>query len=85
MNEYYMNIAIKEATKAYKYEEVPVGAVIVKKNNKPKINIAFNNTLLINATASIAVQILTLPTLRSTAKYTSAIAQKMKHGATTRK
>ncbi|MBQ9072072.1 MAG: nucleoside deaminase [Bacilli bacterium] len=32
MNEYYMNIAIKEAKKAYKYEEVPVGAVIVKKN-----------------------------------------------------
>ena len=30
MNEYYMNIAIKEAKKAYKYEEVPVGAVIVK-------------------------------------------------------
>lgn len=32
MNEYYMNIAIKEAKKAYKYEEVPVGAVIVKNN-----------------------------------------------------
>lgn len=32
MNEYYMNIAIKEAKKAYKYEEVPVGTVIVKKN-----------------------------------------------------
>lgn len=32
MNEYYMNIAIKEAKKAYKYEEVPVGAVIVKDN-----------------------------------------------------
>ena len=32
MNEFYMNIAIKEAKKAYKYEEVPVGAVIVKNN-----------------------------------------------------
>ena len=32
MNEYYMNIAIKEAKKAYKYEEVPVGAIIVKNN-----------------------------------------------------
>jgi len=32
MNEYYMNVAIKEAKKAYKYEEVPVGAVIVKDN-----------------------------------------------------
>ena len=32
MNEYYMNIAIKEAKKAYKYEELPVGAVIVKDN-----------------------------------------------------
>lgn len=32
MNEYYMNIAIKEAKKAYKYKEVPVGAVIVKDN-----------------------------------------------------
>ena len=32
MNEYYMNIAIKEAKKAYNYEEVPVGAVIVKDN-----------------------------------------------------
>ena len=27
-----MNIAIKEAKKAYKYEEVPVGAVIIKDN-----------------------------------------------------
>ena len=32
MNEYYMNIAIKEAKKAYKYKEVPVGAVIVRNN-----------------------------------------------------
>lgn len=32
MEEYYMSIAIKEAKKAYKYEEVPVGAVIVKNN-----------------------------------------------------
>ena len=40
MNEYYMNIAIKEAKKAYKYGEVPVGAVIVK-NNKI-ISKAFN-------------------------------------------
>lgn len=40
MNEYYMNMAIKEAKKAYKYEEVPVGAVIVK-NNKI-VSKAFN-------------------------------------------
>lgn len=32
MNEKYMNIAIKEAKKALKYNEVPVGAVIVKDN-----------------------------------------------------
>ena len=32
MNEYYMKIALKEAKKAYKYNEVPVGAVIVKNN-----------------------------------------------------
>ena len=32
MNEYYMNIAIKEAKKALKNGEVPVGAVIVKNN-----------------------------------------------------
>ena len=32
MNKYYMNIAIKEAKKAYKSEEVPVGAIIVKNN-----------------------------------------------------
>lgn len=32
MNEKYMNIAIKEAKKALKYNEVPVGAIIVKKN-----------------------------------------------------
>ena len=30
MNEYYMNLAIREAKKALKYNEVPVGAVIVK-------------------------------------------------------
>ena len=30
MNEYYMNLAIKEAKKALKYNEVPVGAIIVK-------------------------------------------------------
>ena len=32
MNEYYMNLAIQQAKKAYKYEEVPVGAIIVKNN-----------------------------------------------------
>ena len=32
MNEYYMKIAIKEAKKAYKHKEVPVGAIIVKNN-----------------------------------------------------
>ncbi len=40
MNEYYMNIAIKEAKKALKHDEVPIGAVIVK-NNKI-ISKAFN-------------------------------------------
>ena len=29
-DEYYMNIAIKEAQKAYKKDEIPVGVVIVK-------------------------------------------------------
>ena len=32
MYEYYMKIAIKEANKAFKNNEVPVGAVIVKNN-----------------------------------------------------
>lgn len=32
MDEYYMNIAIKEANKALKHNEVPVGAIIVKNN-----------------------------------------------------
>lgn len=32
MNEYYMSIAIKEAEKALKHNEVPVGAIIVKNN-----------------------------------------------------
>lgn len=32
MNEKYINIAIKEAKKAYKKGEIPVGAVIVKNN-----------------------------------------------------
>lgn len=32
MNEYYMNLAVKEAIKALKYNEVPVGAIIVKDN-----------------------------------------------------
>ena len=40
MDEYYMNIAIKEAKKAYKNGEVPVGAIITK-NNKI-ISKAFN-------------------------------------------
>ena len=40
MNEYYMQIAIKQAKKALKHKEVPVGAVIVK-NNKI-ISKAFN-------------------------------------------
>ena len=30
LNEYFMNEALKEAKKAYKKEEIPVGAVIVK-------------------------------------------------------
>ncbi len=32
MNEYYMKIAIKQANKALKYNEVPVGAIVVKNN-----------------------------------------------------
>ena len=32
MNEYYMSVALKEAKKACKKEEVPVGAIIVKNN-----------------------------------------------------
>jgi tRNA(adenine34) deaminase len=32
MNEYYMKIAFKLAKKALKYNEVPVGAIIVKNN-----------------------------------------------------
>ena len=40
MNEYYMEKAIKQAEKALKYNEVPVGAVIVKKNKI--ISKAFN-------------------------------------------
>ena len=32
MDEYYMNIALKEAKKAVKYNEVPVGAIVVKGN-----------------------------------------------------
>ena len=32
-DEYYMNIALKEAEKAYKKNEIPVGCVIVKDNN----------------------------------------------------
>ncbi|MDO4963110.1 MAG: nucleoside deaminase [bacterium] len=30
MDDYYMNLALKEAKKAYKHNEVPVGAIIVK-------------------------------------------------------
>ena len=40
MYEYYMKIAIKEANKAFKFNEVPVGAVIVK--NKKIIAKAYN-------------------------------------------
>lgn len=32
MIEYYMNLALNEAQKAYKKEEVPIGAIIVKDN-----------------------------------------------------
>lgn len=40
MNEFYMQIAIKEAKKALKYGEVPVGAIIIKKGKI--ISQAFN-------------------------------------------
>ena len=33
-DEYYMNCAYKEALKAYKIDEIPVGAIIVDKNGK---------------------------------------------------
>lgn len=32
MNELYMNLALKQAKKAFKYDDVPVGCVIVKNN-----------------------------------------------------
>ena len=32
MNDHYMNIALKEAKKAFKKKEIPVGCVIVKNN-----------------------------------------------------
>ena len=32
MDEFYMNLAIQQAKKAYKSEEVPIGAIIVKNN-----------------------------------------------------
>lgn len=32
MNEYYMNVALKQAKKALKNNEVPVGAIVVYKN-----------------------------------------------------
>lgn len=32
MSEKYMNLALKEAKKAYKHDDVPVGAVIIKDN-----------------------------------------------------
>lgn len=32
-DEYFMNIALKEAIKAYKKNEVPIGAVLVQNNN----------------------------------------------------
>jgi|GEM_PF-3571533 len=31
-NEYFMNIALKEAKKAYRINEVPVGAVVIENN-----------------------------------------------------
>lgn len=40
MDEYFMNAAIKEAKKALKYNEVPVGAVIVK--NDKIVSKAYN-------------------------------------------
>lgn len=33
-DDYYMNYAYKEALKAYKIDEIPVGAIIVDKNGK---------------------------------------------------
>ena len=40
MNEYYMKLAIKQAKKALKHNEVPVGAIIVK--NGKVLSKAFN-------------------------------------------
>ena len=33
-DEYYMNLAYKEALKAYKIDEIPVGAIVVDKSGK---------------------------------------------------
>ena len=55
MNEYYMNLAIKQAKKALKHNEVPVGAIIVKDskiisqayNKKEKSNDVTNHAEII--------------------------------------
>ncbi len=39
---YYMNIALKEAYKAYKNDEIPVGAVIIDNNNGKIISKGYN-------------------------------------------
>jgi len=44
-DEFYMNLALKEATKAAKIDQVPVGAVIVDKDNNV-IGYGHNNPIL---------------------------------------
>ncbi|MFH2060025.1 MAG: tRNA adenosine(34) deaminase TadA [Pseudomonadota bacterium] len=52
-DEYYMNLAIKEALKAGNIDEVPVGAVIVDKNNDI-IGAGFNRPISSNDPTSHA-------------------------------
>lgn len=52
-DEYYMNLAIKEAQKAAQEDEVPVGAVIVDKNNEI-IGSGFNRPISSNDPTSHA-------------------------------
>jgi len=52
-DEYYMNLAIKEAYKAANSDEVPVGAVIVDKNNDI-IGAGFNQPISTNDPTSHA-------------------------------
>ena len=52
-DEYYMNLALKEARKAASHDEVPVGAVIIDKN-KELIGTGFNRPISSNDPTSHA-------------------------------